>query len=200
MLGEDKGIFGEYARRTSGGPPRPLLLEVLRLMQENGAARPKTALDLGCGAGNDTLHLLEQGWTVTALDASREALDLLRERAGERARQLTLLHGLFHQLPRRKYGLVYASLSLPFCPPQHWERSWQAIRRSVAVRGWFAATLFGLRDEWANRPEMTFTTPDEVSALLSGFQIEKLQEWRGEARLASGNAHQAHLITVMARG
>jgi tellurite methyltransferase len=42
-----------------------------------------TALDLACGAGRHALLLAEQGYAVTAVDASGAALDILHRRVNE---------------------------------------------------------------------------------------------------------------------
>ncbi|MFC4455010.1 class I SAM-dependent methyltransferase [Deinococcus sonorensis] len=187
--------WAAHARRTVGGP-RPLLTEALELL---GRPRRRVALDLGCGAGNDTLALLERGWTVTALDGSAGALALVQERAGVHRTRLTPLEAGFHQVPRRRYTLVYASLSLPFTPPARWDRTWRAVRRAVGVRGWFAATLFGPRDGWAGEPDMSFITAQALRERLDGFEPVVLREWEGEIRLAAGGLHPSHTLTVIAR-
>src|SRR5579862_6819374 len=55
--------------------PVPLLVEVAEM------PRPGRALDLACGAGRNALYLAELGWQVVAVDSSRAAIRLLRERA-----------------------------------------------------------------------------------------------------------------------
>lgn len=59
--------------------PAPLLIET--------AARlpPGTALDLACGTGRHALWLAAHGWTVTAVDGAPAAIEILRQRAQERA-------------------------------------------------------------------------------------------------------------------
>jgi SAM-dependent methyltransferase len=42
---------------------------------------PGRALDVACGAGRHALLLAERGWSVTAVDASRVAIELLQARA-----------------------------------------------------------------------------------------------------------------------
>jgi len=46
-----------------------------------GQAPPGKALDLACGAGRNALWLAERGWTVTAVDGSPVAIDILLKRA-----------------------------------------------------------------------------------------------------------------------
>jgi tellurite methyltransferase len=54
--------------------PVPLLIEIARRL------KPGRALDLACGAGRNALWLAEHGWSVTAVDGSPAAIELVRER------------------------------------------------------------------------------------------------------------------------
>jgi len=42
---------------------------------------PGKALDIGCGAGTDSLFLAQQGWEVTSLDFMPKALEFTQQRA-----------------------------------------------------------------------------------------------------------------------
>lgn len=68
--------------------------EIDRLFQPE-----QTILDLGCGAGDDALHLGERGIRITAIDASQQMVELARSRgvdAGQLAiEQIGTLHGPF---------------------------------------------------------------------------------------------------------
>jgi tellurite methyltransferase len=55
--------------------PSPLLVEVA------GKLTPGRALDLACGNGRNAIYLASLGWRVTAVDRSRAAIRLLRERS-----------------------------------------------------------------------------------------------------------------------
>ena len=44
---------------------------------------PGQALDIGCGAGTDSIYLAEQGWDVTCLDFVESALEMTGRRAKE---------------------------------------------------------------------------------------------------------------------
>ena len=51
----------EYYDEHEGREPREMLLEVLDAF---GAGEERSAVDLGCGSGIDTLAMLRRGWRV----------------------------------------------------------------------------------------------------------------------------------------
>lgn len=59
--------------------PTPLVVDAAAKLA------PGKALDLACGAGRNAIWLAEQGWEVTAVDAAKEAMEILRSRAKERS-------------------------------------------------------------------------------------------------------------------
>src|SRR4249919_300032 len=69
--------WSDYYDAGEGRAPRDLLLQALARFPE-----PGQAADIGCGAGIDTLAMLERGWRVYATDAEPEAVERLRRRAG----------------------------------------------------------------------------------------------------------------------
>ncbi|HSU58307.1 MAG TPA: class I SAM-dependent methyltransferase [Bryobacteraceae bacterium] len=72
---EEKYRSGDRGREEA---PTILLEEIA------GKLAPGTAIDLACGAGRNALYLAERGWTVTAVDGSKSAIELVRERAAAR--------------------------------------------------------------------------------------------------------------------
>jgi SAM-dependent methyltransferase len=77
------GGFGHHAERCAPG--------ILDLLSEV-RARDGLVVELGCGSGLLTRHLLDAGHRVIATDASPAMLDLTRDAVGDRAevRRLTL--------------------------------------------------------------------------------------------------------------
>ncbi len=69
---------GAYSERRYPGVLVERWLPRLRI----SSARPH-AVDIGCGAGRNALHLARSGWSVTALDISQVALDRLAAAAAE---------------------------------------------------------------------------------------------------------------------
>lgn len=60
---------------------------------------PSTALDLGCGTGGDAVYLAGLGIDTTGLDFSPAALELAKQRAGERGVTVTWIEGDVLDLP-----------------------------------------------------------------------------------------------------
>ncbi len=158
---------------------------------------PRTALDLGCGDGRDTLELLARGWQVTAIDSSREGLARLEARTPQVQRpRLTTLLATFEALAdgpalaSTHFDLVNASFALPFCPPQSFAALWALISNSIKPQGRFAGQFFGMSDDWATLPDRTHHSEEEIrNTLLAGFDIEF---WQEENRPATNASHPKH--------
>lgn len=83
---------------------------------------PGRVLDIGCGAGTDSVYMAQQGWDVTSLDFMPKALEYTQQRAAEvgctvtaveaditaweppHAYDLILDHGLLHNMDPVRYG------------------------------------------------------------------------------------------------
>ena len=59
---------------ASESAPHPLLVEAA------SSRPPSRALDLACGTGRNALWLAQHGWSVTAVDGSAAAIEILRSR------------------------------------------------------------------------------------------------------------------------
>ena len=172
---------------------------LLAACQELGAGQDRLAIDLGCGEGTDALELLARGWLVTAVDAEAAGLALLRARippsAAERVR---VLCASFAEAELPCAQLIHAGFSLPFCPPQEFPALWARIRQALAAGGVFAGQLFGIRDSWADDPDMTFHTRHQVEVLLDGLDILRLEETERDGHAFSGPKHW-HTFDILAR-
>lgn len=184
--------WAPYVAFTSGDPPRPLHQVALACFTE-----PGTAVDLGCGAGNETLDLLDRGWQVHAVDSSAAALAEVSRRAGSR-RRLTLERSDLWDARPPVADLVFAGFSLFFAPPERFAETWTVVTRSVRPGGLFAGQLLGVRDDWARQPEISAQDDAEVQALLDGWSVERLDEVEYDGRAMSGPKHWHH-YDVLAR-
>jgi trans-aconitate methyltransferase len=195
---EDQG-WEEYYQKTRGRAPRPLLLNALDYFSDGSAPAGRTAIDLGCGDGTETAVLLERGWNVLAIDGEPTSIaHLLGKISKEGQERLQTQVANFQDVRLSPADLIHASFSLPFCPPEHFGVFWTKIVKAIKPGGRFAGQFFGVRDSWANEPDMTFHTEDQVRKLLGNFEIEYFDEMDEDGKAVSGPKHW-HVFTVIGR-
>jgi SAM-dependent methyltransferase len=87
------------------GKPRQVLVELV----DSGKIKPCKTLDLCCGAGTNPIYLAEEGFDVTALDVSDEAVRYARDKAREANISIDLLVGSFLNLPfqGQEFGFAF---------------------------------------------------------------------------------------------
>ncbi|MBM7441917.1 cyclopropane-fatty-acyl-phospholipid synthase family protein [Streptomyces sp. HB132] len=154
--------YRESNRIWSGNPNAALVREVEGLT-------PGRALDLGCGEGADAVWLARFGWTVTATDISRVAL----ERAAVHAADAGVAdridwqwHDLGASFPEGEYDLVSAQFlhSMGDLPR---ERILRQAASVVAPGGVLLVVGHAGFPSWEHdHPDMELPTTDEVLASL----------------------------------
>lgn len=191
----------DYYRAVEGRPPRPTLLAALDQFEgESSHSSPPFAVDLGCGDGRDTVELLRRGWRVLAIDGEPEAITRLRQRPDLDRSGLETRVQRFEVLTLPPaVDLINASFCLPFCPPTDFPDLWEEIGIALRTGGRFCGQLLGNRDDWATYPDLTHHHRAQVEQLLTGFDIEQLDEEEHPGRTALGDEKYWHLFNIVAR-
>ena len=184
-----------YYARLTGREPRPLFKLVRSIYRAEGTTR--SAVDLGCGDGTETLTMLDDGLSVTAIDASPSSIQQVHERAGSRP-GLRTIQARLEEVELPNSDLVYSGLTLPFCHPDHFPALWDRVCASLRPNGLIAVHLFGDRHGWM-REEMTFVTNDQVEGLISGLTVLDLREMDEVMPSAMGDQVRMHIFDVVAR-
>jgi SAM-dependent methyltransferase len=190
--GSDEERWRRFVELTTGQPPWPELVRAAALFDA-----PGDALDVGAGAGRDTIHLLSRGWRVTAVDSSPAAVAALRRIGSPR---LDVVASTAQDFAPAAYDLVNAQYSLPFVPPSRFAATVSRLGGAVRPGGAICALFFGPRDEW-NRSgtEITFTTAAVVRRVFNGWEIVEFEEVEEDGRTADGSPKHWHVLHVTAR-
>lgn len=187
----------DFLSATRGAPAHPSLIRAL----DYWPATPANALDLGCGAGRDSLHLLAHGWRVTALDRDAQALSTLALLCPDDARaRLQLLQRSFEDAdPLPGAQLINASFALPFCPPARFPAFWRGITDALTAEGLFVGHFFGERDDWAGQRSLTFHDRTALLQLFDSWEAMHFEEHEWDGKTAVGQRKHWHLFEVIAR-
>ncbi len=171
-----------YFKSKLRDPPAGFIVEGLKVIQQKHPG--KTAIDLGCGVGHETLELLKAGYQVTAIDSQAEAFEYMRQLPNMHQYQgnLKTIVSTFEKLNFQaipQADLVIASFSLPFMKPHDFNRIWQQVVTKVKPGGYFIGNFFAPDFSFFAekfRHSMTFHNKMEAMALLHGFEIVGFQE------------------------
>ncbi|UNE35398.1 class I SAM-dependent methyltransferase [Vermiphilus pyriformis] len=193
--------WATYYEKKLQEPPRAYVVNALALLPNT---KDKTALDIGCGIGHETLLLLEKGYKVTALDGEQIAIDsmLKRPEIKKYKPMLTTMVSQFQRLAFEKlpqFDVIVASFSLPFCPPQHFEYVFSQLLHKLKPKGYFIGTFF---DPSFNvfhnkdRQRMTFHTREQVKRLFENLTIIQLDQEISMAACGKKTEHIYHITAI----
>ena len=157
-------LRGEHAHDA---PHAFLIKELDRL----GPGEGLRALDLACGTGRHSIALATRGWSVTAVDFSEAALDMLRAREPR-------VHAVAADLEAGEFEIE----------PNHWDlicvsfylqrNLFAPIREGIKSGGWIAAA-FPMADARAGvkamKPDYVLQ-PGELRSLFEGFEVSHYAE------------------------
>jgi demethylmenaquinone methyltransferase/2-methoxy-6-polyprenyl-1,4-benzoquinol methylase len=153
-------------------------------------------LELACGTGLWTRHLIGVAGTLTAVDASSEVIELNRARVGGDAVQYIQADLFTWQPPAQAFDVCFFSYWLSHVPVERFDAYWETVRAALRPRG----RVFFI-DSAAREPSRRGLPEDEVETrMLSNgnsyrvvkhyYQPEKLEHrlaglgWRCEVALS----------------
>src|SRR5262249_39754117 len=99
------------------------------------AAAPRgDALELACGTGLWTRHLVETATRIVAVDASPETIEVNRARVRS-DRVEYVVADIFSWTPSRRVGFVLFTFWLSHVPPARFDSFWQTVARALRPGG-----------------------------------------------------------------
>ena len=116
----------EYYENTKNSLPNQM---VRRFIKMN--IKPKKAIDLGCGAGRDTIYLIKNGWNVLAIDRENTKELISSKLDSKELQRFKFQCQDFESIKLDKNSLLVANFSIPFCNKNYFEELWNEISNSI---------------------------------------------------------------------
>jgi len=188
--------WNEYHKVTNNIPPRKNIVNFINNYKELSGK----AIDIGCGAGNDTIYLIQNNWNVLAIDGSDVENSIKEKLNDEEKEKFSFQVQKFEDLKLPKSDLIISNNALPFCNKEYFYTMWQEICNSINSNGFFVGNLFGINDEW-NTPKdkRTFLNKEQVIDLFKDFEIISLKEFEKDRTTALGVMKHWHTFEVIAK-
>ena len=116
----------KYYKNTENALPHPIVKKIIDLN-----IKPENAIDLGCGAGRDTIFLIKNGWNVLAIDKADTEAIISSKLDNDEIKKFRFARQNFENIKLEKTKLLVANFSIPFCKKECFNQFWNKIVDSI---------------------------------------------------------------------
>lgn len=116
----------KYYENTENALPNPTVRAIIEMN-----IKPENAIDLGCGAGRDTVYLIKNGWEVLAIDREDTEKIISSKLNEEEIKNLRFKCQDFENMELEENKLLVANFSIPFCDKNYFNEFWNKIKSSI---------------------------------------------------------------------
>ena len=159
-----------YQNKTYGDDACKLIIDFLDKYKVD------SAIDLGCGSGNETVYMVKNSIKVLAIDRQLNQDFILNRLSDSEQQLISFKESSFEDVELPKTKLLTAFFSIPFCNPNNFDELWTKIYNSIEDNGYFVGQLFGDRDAWNVVESINTFSIDKVKEYLKNYNIIKLEE------------------------
>ena len=185
----------KYYENTANANPNYTVKKFIELN-----VKPGNAIELGCGAGRDTIYLIKNGWNVLAIDREDVSSRIQSKLNKEEVKKFKFSQQKFENIKLEKNNLVVANFSIPFCNKNNFKELWNKINNSILKDGYFVGNFFGNNDEWkSTKEEMIFMTKKQVLELFENFEIIEIKEVEKDNPTGLGKMKHWHMFNIIAK-
>lgn len=154
-------------------PETPVDRDVMAVTRD---LEPGSALDLGCGSGQNSIWLAQQGWTVHGVDIASGAIDRANAAAQRAAMNATFEKAdLTTWRTSERFDLVVSTYALPQRGPGR-VHTLTTVRDAVAPGGVALIAEFEVslaESGWMAAENLV--TLEEITEMLPGFHLERAE-------------------------
>lgn len=127
----------DFYEKTKKMPPNPNVKSIIQ-----SGVKPGVAIDLGCGAGRDTVALLKNGWKVVAIDKENVKEMIEQQLSEEEREKFQFVCTRFNHMKLVKSDLIVANNSITFCNKETFNNVWEKIVKSIKKKRLFYWNTF----------------------------------------------------------
>ena len=120
------GNIEKFYENTRNATPHDNIKKFLEMKTETG-----NAIDLGCGAGRDTIFLIKNNWNVTAIDREDTQNVIESNLNIEDLKKIKFMCQNFENIKLYKNDLIVSNFSIPFCNKNYFDDFWNKIVNSI---------------------------------------------------------------------
>ena len=183
-----------YQNSIKKNIPSPLLKKFFGY-KYNEKLTGNTAIDIGCGAGNDTIHLLNNGFKVTAIDNEPQVKELLQNRITD-DKNLEIIIDDFSKVQLHKADLIFANFSF-FFVKKDFNLFLENVIKSINKKGFFVGNFLGPEDDW--KKSKAIVEKEELLNYFSDFKIMYFSEEKYYQDTISKKNKFWHVYTIIAQ-
>lgn len=133
----DMGDIEKYYKNTENALPHPIVRNFIEMKIE-----PSNAIDLGCGAGRDTIFLIKNGWKVLSIDKEDTEGIIANKLEKEEIESFRFDRQDFENIELENNNLLVANFSIPFCSKDCFYEFWNKITSSILKERIFCWEFF----------------------------------------------------------
>lgn len=120
------GNIENYYENTKGAMAHKNVIDFVKIEDKVGSA-----IDIGCGAGRDTIFLIKNGWNVVAIDRE-DTEELIQSKLNtEELKRFKFECQNFENIVLKANDLVVSNFSIPFCSKNYFCEFWNKIVDSI---------------------------------------------------------------------
>ena len=162
--------------------------------------KPSDAIELGCGAGNDTVYLIKNNWNVCAIDREDVEKRIAKRLNCQESERFCFKKQEFESLKLEKSNLIVANYCLPFCNKDKFRKFWSKMKESILPNGYFVGNFFGVNDSWNGmKDQMVFLSKSQVMELFDDFDVVRFKEIEKDGLTGLGMMKHWHIFDVIAK-
>ena len=184
----------KYYEATMNNKPSALIRKFF-INKYNQKIQGNVAIDLGCGTGNDTAFLLDNGFKVTAIDQEEQLKEIIKNK-NLNEENLKVIIDDFSKIEITNSDLILANFSL-FFVKDNFDEFIEKLLNTINSKGFFVGNFLGKEDDW----NKTRTTVDKEKLLeyFKDFEMLYFSEEKYYKDTANGKSKFWHVYTVIAQ-